>query len=176
MNSLRNLLQDAAQRAIAYHEGLERRGVGPAPAAVAKLQALHEPLPEQSTSDAQVLRLLDEVCSPATVAMAGPRFFGFVIGGSLPVTLAANWLAGAWDQNAGLYASTPGVAHIESVALRWLNGLFGFSPSTAGAFVTGATMANFTALAAARHQVLANIGWPVEAKGLFGAPPIEVVV
>jgi glutamate/tyrosine decarboxylase-like PLP-dependent enzyme len=115
------------------------------------------------------------VVSPATLACAGPRFFGFVIGGSLPGALAANWLAGAWDQNAGLYVTTPGVAFLEVVALRWLVDLFELPAGTGGAFVTGATVANFTALAAARNAVLARVGWNVEAHGLFGAPPITVI-
>jgi glutamate/tyrosine decarboxylase-like PLP-dependent enzyme len=124
----------------------------------------------------QVLRLLDELGSPATVATAGPRFFGFVVGGSLPVALAANWLAGAWDQNSAFHRLAPSTAMVEEVALRWLLDLLGLPPTCAGAFVTGATMANFTALAAARHAVLARAGWDVEADGLFGAPPITVVV
>jgi glutamate/tyrosine decarboxylase-like PLP-dependent enzyme len=123
-----------------------------------------------------VLELLDEVCSPATMAMAGARFYGFVIGGALPVTLAANWLAGAWDQNTGLYTPTPATSRLEQVALGWLLDLFRLPPECAGAFVTGATMANFSALAAARHWVLQSAGWNVEADGLFGAPSITVVV
>jgi glutamate/tyrosine decarboxylase-like PLP-dependent enzyme len=123
-----------------------------------------------------VIQWLDEICSPATMAMAGPRFFGFVLGGSLPVTLAANWLAGAWDQNATLYNATPSAALLEQVALRWLIDVFDLAPNCAGAFVTGATMANFAALAAARHAVLTRAGWNVEADGLFGAPPITVIV
>src|SRR4030095_11265656 len=102
--------------------------------------------------------------------------FGFVIGGSLPVTLAANWLAGAWDQNTGLYTPTPATAHLEQVALKWLLDLFKLPPTCGGAFVTGATMANFSALAAARHALLKRAGWNVEADGLFGVPPITVVV
>jgi glutamate/tyrosine decarboxylase-like PLP-dependent enzyme len=120
--------------------------------------------------------MLDRIVTPATMAMAGPRFFGFVIGGALPSTVAANWLATAWDQNTGLYEVTPGVSQLEQVALRWMAELFGLPPSCAGAFVTGATMANFTALAAARHHVLKQVGWNVEAQGLFGAPPITVIV
>jgi glutamate/tyrosine decarboxylase-like PLP-dependent enzyme len=173
---LNTLLEDAAHRAAQYLNSLPHRPVAPTAAAVAGLTALDLPLPVEPTDPRRVLALLDEVVTPATMAMAGPRFFGFVIGGALPVTLAANWLAGAWDQNAGLYAATPGVAHLETVALTWLNALFGFPVGTAGAFVTGATMANFTALAASRHHVLAQAGWSVEADGLFGAPPIEVLV
>jgi glutamate/tyrosine decarboxylase-like PLP-dependent enzyme len=175
-NFMRKLLEDTAQRAISYLESLEARSVAPLPEAVAKLSALDEPLPEAPTPPEHVIKQLDEICSPATTAMAGPRFFGFVIGGSLPVALAANWLAGAWDQNTGLYAPTPATARLEQVTLRWLLDLFGLPPECGGAFVTGATMANFAALAAARHAVLQKVGWNVEAEGLCGAPAIKVVV
>lgn len=170
------LLSDASARAIRYLDNLDQRSVAPTPAAVAALRKFDEPLPAEPSDPALTLQLLDEVGSPATTAMAGRRFFGFVIGGSLPVSLAANWLAGAWDQNTGLYKPTPGAAHLEVVALRWLLDLLGLPADCAGAFVTGATVANLTALAAARHAVLARAGWNVEADGLFGAPPITVVV
>jgi glutamate/tyrosine decarboxylase-like PLP-dependent enzyme len=120
--------------------------------------------------------MLDEVGSPASMAMAGPRFYGFVVGGSLPVALAANWLVTAWDQNSALYQVTPATSLIESIALRWLLDLLKLPPESGGAFVTGATVANFTALAAARHKVLEQVGWNVEAEGLFGAPPVTVIV
>jgi glutamate/tyrosine decarboxylase-like PLP-dependent enzyme len=109
------------------------------------------------------------------MAMAGPRFFGFVVGGALPVTVASQWLASAWDQNAVLERITPAVARLEQIALRWLLDVLRLPPSAGGGFVTGATMANFTALAAARHAVLRAAGWDVEARGLFGAPPVTVV-
>lgn len=173
---MRELLEDTAQRAISYLEKLGERGVAPSADAVAKLAALDQPLNEQPTSAAQVIAQLDEICSPATMAMAGPRFFGFVVGGVLPATLAANWLAGAWDQNSGLFTPTPATAQLEQVALNWLLDLFKLPPDCGGAFVTGATMANFSALAAARHALLKRAGWNVEADGLFGAPPITVVV
>jgi len=172
----RELLENTAQRAIAYLEGIGNRSVAPPAEAVAKLSRLDEPLQQGSTSAEQVIVLLDEICSPATMAMAGPRFFGFVIGGSLPVTVAANWLAGAWDQNSGLYTPTPATSHLEQVALNWLLDLFKLPSDCGGAFVTGATMANFSALAAARHALLKRAGWNVEADGLFGAPEITVVV
>jgi glutamate/tyrosine decarboxylase-like PLP-dependent enzyme len=108
--------------------------------------------------------------------MAGPRFFGFVIGGSLPVTVGANWLAGAWDQNAGFDSVTPSVAALERVSLRWLVELLGLPAGTGAGYVTGATLANFTSLAAARNAVLSTAGWNIEADGLFGAPPVTVVV
>jgi glutamate/tyrosine decarboxylase-like PLP-dependent enzyme len=173
---MRELLENTAQRAISYLEDIGERNVAPLPEAVAKLSLLDEPLREKATPPEQVIKLLDEICSPATMAMAGPRFFGFVIGGALPVTLAANWLAGAWDQNTGLHTTTPATAHLEQVVLHWLLNLFKLPPECGGAFVTGATMANFSALAAARHALLERAGWNVEAQGLFGAPPITVLV
>ena len=175
LDSTASLLRDAMQRSCAYLESLGERPVAPRPDAVAALGMLDEPLPDASSDPAGTLALLDEIVTPATMAMAGPRFFGFVIGGALPATLAANWLAGAWDQNAGLYNTTPGVAHLERVALQWLIELFDLPAGTTGAFVTGATVANFTALAAARHHVLQQAGWNVEADGLFGAPVITVI-
>ena len=173
---MRELLENTAQRAIAYLEGAGDRGVAPTAAAIADLAILDQPLNEEPTSPEQVIKSLDEICSPATMVMAGPRFFGFVIGGAAPVTLAANWLAGAWDQNTGLFTPTPATAQLEQVALNWLLDLFKLPRDSGGAFVTGATMANFSALAAARHALLKRAGWNVEADGLFGAPPITVVV
>lgn len=173
---MRKLLENAAERAINYLENLESRDVAPSPEAIANLVKLDQPLPKGPGEPELILKQLDEIGSPATMAMAGSRFFGFVIGGSLPVTLAANWLAGAWDQNTGLYNPTPATAYLEQIALGWILDLFGLSASCGGAFVTGATMASFTALAAARHAVLGRAGWNVEADGLFDAPPITVVV
>ena len=173
---MRKLLELAAQRSIAYLEGIDSRHVAPEPQALAGLTLLDEPLPDDPTDPELTLRLLDERCSPATMAMAGPRFFGFVIGGSLPVALAANWLAGAWDQNTALYNVTPATAHLEQLALRWLLSLFRLPEDCGGAFVTGGTMANFSALAAARNAVLSRAGWNVEADGLIGAPPVTIVV
>jgi glutamate/tyrosine decarboxylase-like PLP-dependent enzyme len=173
---MRRLLEQTAEHAITYLEGLGARGVAPTQEAITRLDAFDQPLPEDRADPESVLRLLDEIGSPATMAMAGPRFFGFVIGGALPVALAANWLATAWDQNSALYKVTPATAALEQIALRWLLDLLGLPADCGGAFVTGATMANFTALAAARHTLLARSGWNVEADGLFGAPPITVVV
>jgi glutamate/tyrosine decarboxylase-like PLP-dependent enzyme len=170
------LLADAFMRSTRYLDGLGSRTVAPTASAIEGLTAFDERLPEKPGDPAETLRLLDEVGSPATTAMAGPRFFGFVIGGSLPVTLAANWLAGAWDQNAALYRPTPGASFLEQVALRWLLDLLRLPADCAGAFVTGATVANLCALAAARHGVLRKAGWDVEGQGLFGAPPITIIV
>ena len=174
--SVKALLHDAARRAATYLEGLDARPVAPSDAAVRRLEALGGALPEHSTEAATVLALLDDVGSPATVASAGPRYFGFVTGGALPETLAANWLAGAWDQNVAFAVMSPVAAAIEETALTWLLDLLHLPAGAGGAFVTGTTVANFTALAAARHTVLARADWDVEADGLFGAPPVTVIV
>ncbi len=173
---MRTLLENAAERAITYLEGLDERSVAPLAEALAQISRFDTAMPHEPEDPAAILQLLDEVGSPASLATAGPRFFGFVIGGSLPVTLAANWLAGAWDQNSALVQVTPATALLEQVALRWLLDVLHLPSQSGGAFVTGATVANFTALAAARHAVLERAGWRVEAEGLFGAPPIHVVV
>ena len=172
---MRELLIAAAERAIRYLEGLNGRGVAPHPAAVAHLAELDVPLPDHPSPAEETLALLDSY-NAATMALAGPRFFGFVIGGVLPTTLAANWLAGAWDQNSALAAVTPFTAKLEDVALGWLRDVLCLPPETGVGFVTGATMANFTCLAAARHTVLKQAGWDVEADGMFGAPEVTVVV
>jgi glutamate/tyrosine decarboxylase-like PLP-dependent enzyme len=173
---MHELLTATAGRAIHYLETIGERNVAPKADALAALARLDEPLPQGSGDPAEVLALLDEIGSPASTATAGPRYFGFVTGGSLPAALAANWLAGAWDNNAGLAVMSPIAAKLEEVALRWMIDLFGFPAETAGGFVTGATTANLTGLAAARHALLARQGWNVEAQGLFDAPPLTVVV
>ncbi|MCU0669191.1 MAG: pyridoxal-dependent decarboxylase [Myxococcota bacterium] len=171
------LLADATQRAVAYLDALPARPVRAEPDAVAKLRyALDAPLPEAGRGARDVLAELDALGSPATVASAGPRYFGFVTGGSLPATVAAGVLASAWDQNAFSHASSPAGALFEEVSVRWLAELFGLPASCGGALVSGATLANFSALAAARHALLARAGWDVEADGLFGAPQIPVYV
>src|SRR5436309_10193655 len=172
---MRELLTASAVRAIRYLEGLNERGVAPDPAVFARLAELAIPLPTDPSPADETMALLDSY-SAATMAMAGPRFFGFVIGGVLPAALAANWLASAWDQNAALAEVTPLPAKLEEVALDWLRDVLGLPPGTGGGFVTGATMANFTCLAAARHAVLKQAGWDVEADVMFGAAPVTVVV
>ena len=172
---MRELLIAAAERSMRYLEGLNGRSVAPDPAVVARLAELDIRMPDHPSPAEEILALLDSY-SAATMAMAGPRFFGFVIGGVLPASLAANWLAGAWDQNSALAGVTPLTAKLEDVALRWLRDVLGLPPETGVGFVTGATMANFTCLAAARHTVLAQAGWDVEADGMFGAPEVAVIV
>jgi glutamate/tyrosine decarboxylase-like PLP-dependent enzyme len=170
------LLKQAAQRSIHYLSELNRRNVQPSMDSITRLKLLDHALPDESTDAQQVLALLDDIGSPATVASAGGRYFGFVTGGSLPAALAVNWLAGAWDQNAGLEIMSPVAAALERIALRWVADLFSVPPESGGGFVTGCTMANFSALAAARHALLSKQGWDVETRGLFGAPSITVVV
>jgi glutamate/tyrosine decarboxylase-like PLP-dependent enzyme len=123
-----------------------------------------------------VLSELDEIGSPASVATTGGRYFGFVVGGCLPAAMAANMLAGVWDQNAAYEILSPVAGSLEEVCGRWLISLLGLPQDSGVGFVTGATMANFSGLAAARHALLAREGWDVEAKGLFGAPAITVIV
>ncbi len=173
---MNDLLKHVAERAGRYLEDLGERRVAPSPEALAGLTRLDGPLPDGPTDPEAVIALLDDVGAPAAMGTAGGRYFGFVIGGALPAALAANWLAGAWDQNAGSGVSSPMAATVEEIALRWLLDVLGLPPQCGGAFVTGATMANFTALAAARQAVLQKVGWDVARQGLFGAPPITVVV
>jgi glutamate/tyrosine decarboxylase-like PLP-dependent enzyme len=173
---MRELLNTTADIAARYLESIEERRVAPSPEALARLDDLDEPMPELPMEASRVLERLDRMGSPATMGMAGPRFFGFVIGGCLPAALAANWLAGAWDQCPGLFVASPIGTVLEEVSLKWLLDVLQLPAGSGGSFVTGATVANFTALAAARHSLLARVGWDVESDGLFGAPPITVVV
>lgn len=159
-----------------YLEGEDARPVAPSARAISALSNLRGPLPPGPTSAETVLHLLNEFGSPATVAKTSGRFFGFVNGGCLPAALAASWLVSTWDQNAAFFVQSPVAITLEEVALEWVRDLLGLPEGTGGAVVTGATMANFSALAAARHTLLSRAGWDVEADGLFGAPPITVVV
>lgn len=150
--------------------------MAPAPEAVAALAGLDFELPDAGLDAGDVLRRLDEIGSPATVASAGPRYFGFVTGGALPAAVAANWLTAAWDQNVALSVMSPVASRLDGVAVRWIGELLGLPEGTTGAFVSGATMANATCLAAARDAVLTEAGWDASGQGLVGAPPIQVVV
>jgi glutamate/tyrosine decarboxylase-like PLP-dependent enzyme len=170
------LLKHAARDAMDYLEGVRSRSVAPTAKAVAALSALRGPLPPGPTSAEAVLHLLHEYGSPATVAKTSGRYFGFVTGDCLPAALAASWLVSAWDQNAAHSVQSPVAAQLEETALDWVRQLFSLPEGTGGAVVTGATMANFAGLAAARHALLTRGGWDVEADGLFGAPPITVLV
>lgn len=176
MKTTKALLEFAARKGITHLESQDTRRPFPAPAAIERLNRLGFPLPEEPTAPEEVIGLLDEVGSPAAVGNTGGRYFGFVIGGSLPVAVAANWLAGAWDQNAGLKVTSPLAAKLEEVAAQWLLEVLGLPRQSGLGFVTGATMANFCGLAAARHALLKRKGWNVEAQGLYGAPEVKVIV
>jgi glutamate/tyrosine decarboxylase-like PLP-dependent enzyme len=170
------LLADAAARGRRYVGAVDARGVGPPPGAVDALARLDFPLPDRGMDARDVLALLDDVGSPATMASTSPRYFGFVCGGVLPVALGASWLLSAWDQNAGLAALSPAGAFLDGVALGWVRDALGLPEGTSGGFTTGATMANAACLAAARDHVLDAAGWDAARLGLVGAPPITVVV
>jgi glutamate/tyrosine decarboxylase-like PLP-dependent enzyme len=170
------ILTEAAVRARHYLQTIRERHVGVLPEALDKLSALGGPLPVEGQDPQSVLKLLDEIGSPGTVASMGGRFFGGVIGGALPAAVAAHWLADAWDQNACLFDISPVSAYLEDVVLAWLLNLLGLPPASGGAFVTGTQMADVTALAAARYAVLSKVGWDVESEGLFAAPPVTVIV
>ena len=170
------LLAEAAGRAGRYLADLDERPVAPDGAALAGLARFDEPLPQVAGDPAVTLALLDEAGSAATVASAGGRYFGFVTGGCYPVAVAAGWLATAWDQNAALPVMSPVAARLHEVVTAWLADLFGLPAGTAAVFVSGASMANTTALAAARDHQLARVGWDVQADGLFGAPELTVVI
>jgi glutamate/tyrosine decarboxylase-like PLP-dependent enzyme len=169
-------LEAAAAAALAYARTVDDRRVFPDAEALAALAAFDEPLPESGTGPADTLRLLDEVGGPATVASAGPSYFGFVTGGTHPAALGASWLADAWDQNAALPVMSPVASRLQDVTRGWLVDVLGLPAETGVAFVTGATVANASCLAAARDSLLAGQGWDVPGDGLFGAPPLDVVV
>jgi glutamate/tyrosine decarboxylase-like PLP-dependent enzyme len=169
-------LQVAAERALEYVRNVADRGVTPNEAAIAALGEFREAFPENPSEPVDVVKMLDRVGSPATVATTGSRYFGFVIGGTLPASLAASWMASAWDQNAALRVMSPVAAELEEVVLGWVCETLGLPCECEGGLVTCATTANFTALAAARQALHARSGWDVSEDGMFGAPPIQVVV
>jgi glutamate/tyrosine decarboxylase-like PLP-dependent enzyme len=171
-----DLLAEAARRAVGYLQGVAARRAAPSESSLQALGEFTGALPELPASPLDVLEILDRVGSPAAVATAGGRFYGFVNGGTLPASVAANWLATAWGQNAALRVLAPGAIELEDVALGWVCDLLGLPAGCGGALLTGASMANFVGLAAARHQLLDRAGWDVENDGLLGAPPLTVVV
>jgi glutamate/tyrosine decarboxylase-like PLP-dependent enzyme len=167
---------DAAMRhAVAYLGGLDTRPVAARVDAGAVREALGGPLPEHGQDPSAVIDALAAGADAGLVASAGPRHFGFVLGGALPAALAADWLVSAWDQNAAFHALSPAAAAIEQITAEWALDLFGLPADAGVGFVTGGQGANTTCLAAARHAVLGRVGWNVEDDGLIGAPPIQIV-
>ncbi len=170
----------ALARAHAHAEewltGLAARPVPPREQVAQIVERLGRDLPEGPTEPADVIDLLAEACEPGLTAMPSGRFFGFVIGGTHPAALAADWLTAAWDQNAGLRSVTPAHTAVEDVAEAWVNDLLGLPQGSAVGFVTGGTMANFTCLAAGRDALLARAGWDVAERGLVGSPGVRALV
>jgi glutamate/tyrosine decarboxylase-like PLP-dependent enzyme len=169
-------LTEAFERAMTYLNGLPERQVGPRATSAELRQALGGPLPTGPTDPREVIAGLAKGVEDGLLPSGSGRFFGFVFGGATPASLAADWLTTAWDQNGAMYASSPATAVVEDITADWLVELFGLPSGTSVGFVTGAQMANFTGLAAARHEVLRRAGWDVERDGLTGAPPIRVLV
>ena len=170
------VLRRAAELASAFLRELPERHVGARADRAALMAAMSGPLPEDGEDPLTVVEALASAADPGLIAMPGPRYFGFVIGGSLPSTVAAEWLTAAWDQNAGIYTTSPAASVVEEVAAGWLLELLDLPATASVGFVTGGQMANFTCLAAARHAVLARAGWDVEADGLADAPRVTVIV
>jgi glutamate/tyrosine decarboxylase-like PLP-dependent enzyme len=169
-------LRRAAELGLAFVEGLDERHVGARADAASLAEQLGGPLPEDGTDPIAVIEELAATADPGLVASAGPRYFGFVIGGALPVAAAADWLTSAWGQNAALHALSPAAAAAEEVAGRWMLDLLGLPPDASIGLPTGAGLGNTVGLAAGRHAVLARTGWDVEGQGLYGAPAISVVI
>jgi glutamate/tyrosine decarboxylase-like PLP-dependent enzyme len=177
MNYLdKQTLLSSAMKAIDYIHDVEMRSVAPSAQAIKNLSYFEEPLPHRGKDSLQTIDFLHQFGSPATMASNGKRYYGFVIGGTHTAALAANWLASAWDQNAGLDVTSPVNAKLETITEKWLTEILPVAKGSSVGFVTGVTMANFSALAAARTAILQQHDWDVEAHGLFGAPRITVVV
>jgi glutamate/tyrosine decarboxylase-like PLP-dependent enzyme len=169
-------LTAAATVARRYVETISDRCVAPTPGALADLSKFHEPFPERGADATEIVSTLDKLGSPATLASTGRRYFGFVIGGSLPAAMAASWLVSTWDQNGVMRAMSPVAAELEEIVLAWVCEALHLPAGCAGGLVTSATMANLTGIVAARYTLLAKYGWNVNDDGMFGAPPIDVVV
>ena len=169
-------LRRAAELGLEYLAGLEERHVGPRADAASLVARLGGPVPERGMDATVVVEELALSVDPGLVASAGPRYFGFVIGGALPAAAATDWLATAWGQNAALHALSPAAAAAEEVAGRWMLDLLGLPADASFGLPTGAGLGNTVGLAAGRHAVLRRVGWDVEADGLYGAPPITVLI
>ena len=170
-----DVLTRAHDLAVAYLKELSERTVVPSASVQSLREAFHRPLRDEGEGEEEVLAAMVRDADPGIMASSGGRFFGFVIGGALPVTIAADWMTTAWDQNAGLYVLSPAESVIEETAIAWILDLLGLPANASAGFVTGAQMANFTALAAARYEVLRRVGWDVNRDGLHGAPRLNIV-
>ncbi|MDP3717011.1 MAG: aminotransferase class V-fold PLP-dependent enzyme [Acidobacteriota bacterium] len=171
-----NPLAAAYGHATRYMDEVAERHVGSRAERADLLMALGGPLPAGATDSVEVINHLAKTADPGIVATIGPRYFGFVTGGAVPVTVAADWLVSSWDQNACLYVLSPAASVMEDIVSGWIVELLGLPASAGVGFVTGCHMANFTCLAAARHEVLHRAGWNVETQGLQRAPKVRVLV
>ena len=169
------LLQRAQRHALDYLNGITERHVGARATRDEMRAALAVPLTNDGEPAEAVLDTLASLGERGTSAIAGPRYFGFVIGGTIPSALATDWLVSAWDQNPGLFVISPVHSVIEEVVQEWIVDLLDLPRESSIGFVTGGQMANFTGLAAARHGLLRRLGWNVEEQGLYGAPRINIV-
>ncbi len=176
MTSDIELLRAAADYAIEYAASIDARDAAPTPDAIEQLAALDGPLPDRPTDPGEAIALLADIGGPATMGSTGPDYYGFVNGATLPVALGASMLVNAWDQNAALPVMSPVAAKVHDVTRRWLTELLGLPSVSEVAFVTGATVANASCLAAARDALLLDVGWDAQRDGLFGAPAITVVI
>ena len=176
MDDAAGALDRARLHAQAWLDSLGSRPVPPRADVAEIIDRLGRRLPDGPTGAADVVDLLAEACEPGLTAMPAGRFFGFVIGGTHPAAMAADWLTSAWDQNAGMRSVTPAYTAVEDVAEEWLLDLLGLPTGAAVGFVTGGTMANFTGLAAGREAVLSRAGWDVSSLGLAGSPGVRVLV
>jgi glutamate/tyrosine decarboxylase-like PLP-dependent enzyme len=174
--STRDVFRRAAEHAARFRERISEVPQRPEVSCLAALEGFREPLPEEGSAGPKLIDELAMKAEPGLHAMTGPRFFGWVIGGSHPVGVAADWMTSAWGQNAGNHHASPAAAAAEAVAADWLLELLDLPRESSLGFVTGATVANFVCLAAARGAVLRRVGWDVEAEGLFGAPPVTVMI
>ena len=170
------VLEVADRRARSYLAGVDARPVAEQASVGELRKSLDRKLPDQGEDPAKVVEELADAAEPGLIALASPRYFGFVIGGTLPAALGADWLAGAWDQIASLYVCGPSAAVAEEVSGRWVLEVLGLPTDAGFGLTTGGTMANFSGIAAGRHAVLRRAGWDVEAKGLSGAPEVRVLV
>ena len=171
-----NVLEIAYHRAAAYREDVAIQKVPPRQSYSQMRDRFAAPLPETGTSDQEVIEELANLGEPGLMHTTHPRFFGWVMGGSSPVSVAADWLASAWGQNAAMHESSPTSAAVEETAAGWLLDILDLPRDCSVGFVSGATIGSFTALAAARGSLLLRQDWDVEAQGLFGAPQIHVYV
>jgi len=174
-NRSKHLLQLAQEFAYDYLDILQSKEVFPQSKNLELLKNFEEELPIETASPETIIEKLHQFGSPNTVSQSGGRYFGFVNGSSIPVAMATKWLSAAWDQNGGLYYTSPINAKLEDICERWLVDLFDLPKETVAGFVSGTSMANFSALCAARFQLLKNLGWDVNEQGLNGAPAIRIV-